>query len=325
MKAIICEEFGSPKNLKFGELPDPVPNKDEILIKVEACGINFPDILIIQNKYQFKPEFPFSPGGEIIGKVIRLGENVDNFQLGDSVLALCGWGGLAEQVAVEKTRVFKLNEGLPLSLASATLYNYGTSFHALKDRAKLKEGETLLVLGAAGGVGLAAVELGKIMGAKVIAAASSEEKLNLCKDRGADEIINYEQEDLKLKIKQLTNNGGVDVVFDPVGGKYTDHALRGIAWKGRYLIVGFSNGEIPKIPMNLPLLKGCEIVGVFWGRFSKLEKDLNLKNLNQLIEWILEGKIQGPKIKEYKMEQAPQAIAALSDRKKNNKGVVIMK
>lgn len=324
MKAIICEEFGPPKKLKFGELPDPIPEKDQVLLKVEACGINFPDILIIQNKYQFKPEFPFSPGGEIVGKVIGLGENVDNFKIGDSVLALSGWGGLAEQVAIDKNRVFKLYDDLPLKLAAATLYNYGTSFHALKDRGKLKEGETLLVLGAAGGVGLAAVELGKIMGAKVIAAASSEDKLDLCRNRGADETINYEQEDLKQKIKQLTNGEGVDVVYDPVGGEYTDPALRGIAWKGRYLIVGFSNGEIPKIPMNLPLLKGCEIVGVFWGRFSNMEPEQNLANMQQLQKWLLEGRIKGPKIQEYRLSEASLALEALLDRRKFNKGVVLI-
>lgn len=324
MKAILCEHFGMPDQLKLRELPNPLPKENQVVIEVEACGVNFPDILIIQNKYQFKPELPFSPGGEVVGKVIGLGENVDNFKLGDLVLGLCGWGGLAEQVVVDANRVFKLQDKLDLKLAAATLYNYGTSFHALKDRGKLKEGETLLVLGAAGGVGLAAVELGKIMGARVIAAASSEEKLNLCKDRGADETINYEQEDLKQRIKELTNGNGVDVVFDPVGGKFTEPALRGIAWKGRFLVVGFSNGEIPKIPMNLPLLKGCEIVGVFWGRFSKLHPENNLENLQQLQSWLLKGKIKGPRIQEYSLDQAPSALEALLDRKKLRKGVVII-
>ncbi|WP_296702104.1 NADPH:quinone oxidoreductase family protein [Algoriphagus sp.] len=324
MKAIICEKFGPPENLKFGELPNPLPDNDQVLVKVEACGINFPDILIIQNKYQFKPELPFSPGGEVVGEVIGLGEKVENLKLGDSVLAICGWGGLAEQVAVDSNRVFKLQDRLDKKLAAATLYNYGTSFHALKDRGKLKEGETLLVLGASGGVGLAAVELGKIMGAKVIAAASTNEKLQLCRDRGADDTINYEQEDLKQKIKDLTNDKGVDIVFDPVGGKYTEPALRGIAWKGRYLIVGFSNGEIPKIPMNLPLLKGCEIVGVFWGRFSNMEPEQNFTNILQLQSWLLEGKIKGPRIQEYSLSNASSALEALLDRKKFNKGVVMI-
>jgi NADPH2:quinone reductase len=231
---------------------------------------------------------------------------------------------LAEQVAVDSNRVFNLQDRLDKKLAAATLYNYGTSYYALKDRAKLKLGETLLVLGASGGVGLAAVELGKIMGSKVIAAASREEKLQLCRDRGADETINYEQEDLKQKIKDLTNGNGVDVVFDPVGGKFTDPALRGIAWKGRYLIVGFSNGEIPKIPMNLPLLKGCEIVGVFWGRFSNIEQEQNLANMLQLQSWLQEGKIKGPKILTYSLSEAPKALEALLERGKFEKGVMMI-
>ncbi len=324
MKAILCEHFGMPDQLKLSELPNPVPGKGQVVMEVMACGVNFPDILMIQNKYQSKPELPFSPGGEVIGKVISLGENVDNFKSGDLVLGLCGWGGLAEQVAVDVNRVFKLQDELDFKLAAATLYNYGTSFYALKDRGRLKSGETLLVLGASGGVGLAAVELGKIMGARVIAAASTDDKLNLCKDRGADELVNYEEGDLKQKIKDLTNGIGADVIFDPVGGKFTDPALRGVAWNGRYLIVGFSNGEIPKIPMNLPLLKGCEIVGVFWGQFSKNHPDQNLANLLQLQKWLLEGKIVGPKIQEYSLAQGPIALEALLDRQKFEKGIVVI-
>lgn len=324
MKAVVCREFGPPEKLEVGDLPNPIPSSNQILISVEACGINFPDVLIIQNKYQFKPELPFAPGGEVAGKVIALGADVDNFQLGQSVLALCGWGGFAEKVAVDIDRVFPLPPGLSAEVAATTLYTYGTSFHALKDRANLQPGETLLVLGAAGGVGLAAVELGKLMGAKVIAAASSEEKLALCREKGADLTINYETEDLKTRIKELTNGKGVDVVYDPVGGKYTEPSLRSMAWKGRYLIVGFANGEIPQIPMNLPLLKGCSILGVFWGHFSKVEAKASFQNTRQLMAWILEGKIKQHIGRTYTLEEAPQALQAILDRRMLGKGVVVI-
>jgi NADPH2:quinone reductase len=324
MKAIICNQFGFPESLTFGELPDPKPVKNQILIAVEACGVNFPDVLIIQNKYQFKPELPFSPGGEVAGKVIELGEGVTQFHLGQSVLALCGWGGFAEKVVVDVDRVFAMPPGLSPEIAATTLYTYGTSFHALKDRAKLQEGETLLVLGAAGGVGLAAVELGKLMGAKVIAAASTDEKLELCREKGASEIINYTSEDLKSRIKELTGGKGVDVIYDPVGGDFTEAALRGIAWKGRYLVVGFANGEIPKIPMNLPLLKGCAILGVFWGQFSKLESKQSFQNIAQLVQWIKAGKIEQHISKRYSLEESPKALQALLDRKMLGKGVVVI-
>ncbi|HAH36775.1 MAG TPA: NADPH:quinone oxidoreductase [Algoriphagus sp.] len=325
MKAIICQEHGMPESLIFGDLPDPKAAAKQIVIQVEACGVNFPDVLIIQNKYQFKPELPFSPGGEVAGKVIEVGEGVKQFKLGDSVLALCGWGGFAEKVAVDIDRVFPLPLGLPSEIAATTLYTYGTSFHALKDRAQLKEGETLLVLGAAGGVGLAAVELGKLLGANVIAAASSQEKLDLCKKKGASETINYEKEELKNRIKELTGGKGVDVVYDPVGGNFAEAALRGMAWKGRYLIVGFANGEIPQIPMNLPLLKGCSIMGVFWGQFSKLESEKSFQNIGQLMQWIQEGKIQQHIGRKYSLEEAPEALQAILDRKMLGKGVVVIR
>ncbi len=324
MKAVICHSFGGPENLQFGELPDPSPNENQVLISVKACGVNFPDVLIIQNKYQFKPELPFSPGGEVAGRIIGVGENVHHLKEGDEVLALCGWGGFAEKVAVDADRVFPLPSGLDPQVAATTLYTYGTSYHALKDRAVLKDGETLVVLGAAGGVGLAALELGKVMGAKVIAAASTQEKLDLCKSKGADELINYEKEDLKSRIKELTNGKGADVVYDPVGGKYTEPALRAIGWKGRYLIVGFANGEIPKIPMNLPLLKGCSIQGVFWGQFSKLEPKVSIENIQQLVKWIYQGKIQQHIHRAYDLEEAAEALIALQERKMLGKGVVMI-
>lgn len=324
MKALLCTQFGLPETLAVQEIPDPILASNQILIAVEACGVNFPDVLIIQNKYQFKPELPFAPGGEVAGKVIAFGDQVQNFQIGQPVLALCGWGGFAEKVAVDSDRVFPLPPGLSPEVAATTLYTYGTSYHALKDRANLQPGETLLVLGAAGGVGLAAVELGKLMGAKVIAAASSEEKLALCREKGAELTINYETEDLKTRIKELTLGKGVDVVYDPVGGKFTESALRGMAWKGRYLVVGFANGEIPKIPMNLPLLKGCAILGVFWGEFSKLESKTSFQNIRQLVTWIQEGKIKQHIGRTYSLEEAPEALRAILDRKMLGKGVVVI-
>ncbi len=324
MKALLCTQFGLPETLAFSEFPEPIPAPSQVLIAVEACGVNFPDVLIIQNKYQFKPELPFSPGGEVAGKVIGLGTEVTQFQIGQPVLALCGWGGFAEKVAVDADRVFALPPGLSAEVAATTLYAYGTSYHALKDRANLQPGETLLVLGAAGGVGLAAVELGKLMGAQVIAAASSEEKLALCREKGAELTINYETEDLKTRIKDLTGGKGVDVVYDPVGGKFTEPALRGMAWRGRYLIVGFANGEIPQIPMNLPLLKGCSILGVFWGQFSNLEAKASFQNIRQLVAWIQEGKIRQHIGRSYTLEEAPEALRAILDRKMLGKGVVVI-
>ncbi|SDA37831.1 NADPH2:quinone reductase [Algoriphagus alkaliphilus] len=324
MKALLCTQFGLPETLAVQEIPDPILASNQILIAVEACGVNFPDVLIIQNKYQFKPELPFAPGGEVAGKVIAFGDQVQNFQIGQPVLALCGWGGFAEKVAVDSDRVFPLPPGLSPEVAATTLYTYGTSYHALKDRANLQPGETLLVLGAAGGVGLAAVELGQLMGAKVIAAASSEEKLALCREKGAELTINYETEDLKTRIKELTHGKGIDVVYDPVGGKFTESALRGMSWKGRYLVVGFANGEIPQIPMNLPLLKGCAILGVFWGQFSKLESKTSFQNIRQLVAWIQEGKIKQHIGRSYSLEEAPQALRAILDRKMLGKGVVVI-
>jgi len=324
MKVLLCTQFGLPETLAVQKIPDPTLSPNQVLIAVEACGVNFPDVLIIQNKYQFKPELPFAPGGEVAGKILAIGDQVQGFQVGQDVLALCGWGGFAEKVAVDVDRVFPLPPGLSAEVAATTLYTYGTSYYALKDRANLQPGETLLVLGAAGGVGLAAVELGKLMGAKVIAAASSEEKLALCRQKGAELTINYETEDLKTRIKDLTDGKGVDVVYDPVGGKFTESALRGMAWKGRYLIVGFADGEIPQIPMNLPLLKGCSIMGVFWGQFSKVEAKASFQNIRQLVAWIQEGKIKQHIGRTYSLEEAPEALRAILDRKMLGKGVVVI-
>ena len=322
MKALLCHSFGPPDNLILEDIVDPVPSAGEVVVDVRACGVNFPDVLIIQNKYQFKPPLPFSPGGEVAGIVMAAGDGVNHVKPGDRVVALCGWGGFAERVLVKANRVFPMPPGMDFIHAACTLYTYGTSYHALKDRAQLKPGETLLVLGAAGGVGLAAVELGKVMGARVIAAASTAEKLEVCKTKGAHAVIDYTHEDLRTRIKELTQDKGVDVVYDPVGGKYAEPALRSMAWRGRYLVVGFTTGEIPSFPANLPLLKGCSIVGVFWGSFAEREPALSMANFKELVGWINEGKIKQQIHKVYSLEEGAGALKDLIKRKTIGKAVV---
>ena len=322
MKAIQCLSYGLPDTLVLQDTPAPSITNREVLIEVKACGVNFPDALIIQNKYQFKPPLPFSPGGEVSGIVITTGTDVKRFQPGDRVLALCGWGGFAEQVAVDAERVFPIPKDMDFITAASTLYNYGTSYHALKDRAGLKAGETLLVMGAAGGVGIAAVELGKLMGATVIAAASANDKLDLCKAKGADHLVNYSTEDLRTRIKEITGDKGVDVIYDPIGGKLAEQALRSIAWKGRYLIVGFASGEIPQLAFNLALLKGCSVMGVFWGSFAEKEPRQSMQNLGELLQWLKTGKIKQSIHKIYELNEAPQAISDIMNRKVKGKAIV---
>lgn len=322
MKAIQCLDFGLPETLSLQNILTPEPAADEVRIHVKACGVNFPDVLIIQNKYQFKPPLPFSPGGEIAGEVDIVGMKVKHFKKGDRVIALSGWGGFAEQVIVKANRVFPMPPGMDYITGACTLYTFGTSYHALKDRANLQKGETLLVLGAGGGVGLAAVELGQQMGATVIAAASSRSKLDICREKGADQLIDYSTEDLRSRIKEITNDKGVDVVYDPVGGPLAEAALRSMAWKGRYLVVGFASGNIPQFPANLPLLKGCSITGVFWGSFAEREPKQNLQNFGQLLTWIQSGKIKQHIYKIYPLENAAHALRDLMDRKVVGKAIV---
>jgi NADPH2:quinone reductase len=275
---------------------------------VKAAGVNFPDILIIQGKYQFKPEPPFSPGGEVAGVVKELGEGVSGVKRGDRVIASSTYGGFAEEMTIDAERLVPIPDGMDYVPASAFILTYGTSYHALKDRAQLKPGETLLVLGASGGVGLAAVQLGKVMGARVIAAASSDAKLAVCKDNGADELINYGSEDLRARVKAITAGRGVDVVYDPVGGPYSEPALRDMAWNGRFLVVGFAAGDIPKVPLNLPLLKGCSIVGVFWGAFTRTEAQRNRRNNEELMQLYLAGKVKPHIHATYPIERAAEAL-----------------
>ncbi|MFN8357735.1 MAG: NADPH:quinone oxidoreductase family protein [Spirosomataceae bacterium] len=324
MLSLLCKQFGPPETLVLEDVPSLHAGKGQVVISVRACGVNFPDTLIIENKYQFKPPLPFAPGGEVSGVVTEVGEAVRHLKVGDKVFALTGHGGFAEEVVADAAKTLPMPPGMDFVTAASVMYTYGTTYHALKDRAMLREGDTLLVLGAAGGVGLAAVQMGLLAGAKVIAAASSEEKLDVCRAMGVAATINYSTEDLKERIKEITNGKGVDVVYDPIGDKYTEPALRSMAWKGRYLVVGFAAGEIPKIPLNLVLLKGCQLIGVFWGQFATLEPANSMQNFKELVAMILEGKLKQHIHKLYSLKTAPEALQDLIDRKVIGKAVVVV-
>ena len=323
MKAVLCKEYGPPESLVIEDIPSPRPGKGQVVITVKACGVNFPDTLIIEGKYQFKPALPFSPGGEVSGIVKELGEGVNTVKVGDRVIAFTGWGGFAEEVVTEAAKLIPIPGDIDFATAASFTLVFGTAHHALKDRAHIKPGETLLVLGAAGGVGLASVELGKLMGARVIAAASNEEKLEVCKQHGADDVINYTNEDLRESIKTLTGGNGVDVIVDPLGGNYSEPALRSIAWNGRFLVIGFAAGDIPRIPLNLTLLKGCSIVGVFWGSFTEHEPRHNQENLQELLTWLAEGKLKPHISATYPLERAAGALNDVLNRKVKGKVVLL--
>ncbi|MCC6849991.1 MAG: NADPH:quinone oxidoreductase family protein [Deltaproteobacteria bacterium] len=323
MRAVVCREFGPPERLVVEELPTPEITDQQALVDVKACGVNFPDLLIIENKYQFKPPLPFSPGGEISGVVREVGAQVTTLKPGDRVLGAPGFGGFAEAIAIDARLCVPIPDAMPFDVAAAFLFTYGTSHYALKDRAALRPGETLLVLGAAGGVGLAAVELGKAMGAKVIAAASSAEKLRVCREHGADEGIDYSKEDLKERIKALTGGAGVDVVYDPVGGAFSEQAFRAIAWEGRFLVIGFAAGPIPKIPLNLVLLKGAQIVGVFWGSFTMREPARHQANIRELLDWYAAGKLKPRISAAYPFARVAEALGDLAARRVKGKVVLV--
>ncbi len=323
MKAVLCKAFGPTENLVIEDVDSPSIRKGEVLLDVHAAGVNFPDTLIIEGKYQFKPAFPFSPGGEATGVVAAVGESITHLKAGDRVMALTGWGGFAEQVAVSGQNVLPIPAEMDFTTAAAFGMTYGTSMHALRQRANLQPGETLLVLGASGGVGLAAVEIGKAMGARVIAAASTTEKLQVARNAGADELINYSETNLKEQLKALTNGQGVDVIYDPVGGTLFVEAFRSIAWNGRMLVVGFAaGGEIPALPANLPLLKGASLIGVFWGAFAQRQPHDNAANFRQLFAWYAEGRLKPLVSQTFPLEQAGKAIATLGQRKAVGKLVV---
>ncbi len=331
MKAIVSERIGGPETLVLRELPAPQAGAGEVLIRVRACGVNYPDALMLEDKYQFRPERPFAPGGEVAGEVQAIGAGVDGFKPGDRVIALVGHGGMAEQVVASASKCLAMPASMPFDEAAAFIFTYGTSWHALKQRAGLKAGDTLLVLGAAGGVGLAAVELGAAAGARVIAAVSSEEKLALAKAHGAADGIVYprgpfDKESAKAlaeQFKQVCGKRGADVIYDAVGGDYAEAALRAIAWEGRFLVVGFPAG-IPKIPLNLALLKGCQIVGVFWGAYTEKSPEENARNNAELLQLYTAGKIKPHVSARFGLAEAGKAIAELSARRAQGKLVVLL-
>lgn len=324
MKAVLCKRFGGPEVLELGEVDEPTAGKGQVLVEVKACSVNFPDLLMIQNLYQFKPDPPFVPGSEVAGVVRAVGEGVDRFSPGDRVLGSSLFvGGLAAVAALSADTTVPIPDGVAFEDAAGLLYAYGTSHHALKDRAELKPGQSLLVLGAAGAVGLAAVELGKVMGARVIAAASTDEKLELCRKYGADETVNYSTEDLKTRVRELTGGEGADVVYDPVGGPYSEPALRSTAWDGRFLVIGFAAGDIPRIPLNLALLRGCSIVGVFWGSFVYREPERHRANVAEMVEWWRQGKLQPHTSASYPLERAGDALREMAERRAMGKVVVV--
>lgn len=332
MKAALCTHYGPPEEMVVQDVPSPSPRKGQVVISVKACGVNFPDVLMIQDKYQFKPALPFSPGGEIAGIVKEAGEGVTAFKPGDKVIVSIGSGGFAEEAVADAARCVPMPDSLDFDVASSFFVTYGTSYHALKDRAHIKPGETLVVLGAAGGVGLSAVELGKAMGARVIAAASSQGKVDLAKKHGADDGFVYptgalsrdQQKALSEDIKRLTGGNGADVLYDPVGGDYAEPALRAMNWEGRYLVIGFAAGDIPRVPLNLTLLKGCDIVGVFWGASMARDPKTGLANLTEITKWIAEGKLKPYVSERIPLARAGEAIRLLMDRKAQGKVVVVM-
>jgi NADPH2:quinone reductase len=323
MKAVVCRAYGPPESLVLEEVEPLTPGKDEVVIAVKSCGVNFPDTLIIQGKYQFKPSLPFIPGSEVAGVVKAVGEGVQRVKVGDRVTSFTNVGGFAQEVVARSDQLVPVPATMDFDVASAFVMTYGTSYYALKDRALLKPAETLLVLGAAGGVGLAAVEIGKAMGARVIAAASSDAKLEVCRQHGADEVINYSTQDLKERVKLLTGGKGVDVAYDPVGGDYSEAALRGMGWEGRFLVIGFASGEIPRIPLNLALLKGCSIVGVFWGSFATRDPARNQHYLEEIMHWFAAGRLRPLISASYPLGQAANALNDMIQRKVQGKVVLL--
>jgi NADPH2:quinone reductase len=322
MKAVLCTRAGTPDDLAIDDLPDPVAGPGEVVVRIAAAALNFFDLLIIAGKYQYKPAYPFSPAAEFAGLVESLGPGVTAFAAGDRVAGYCGWGAARERLAIATDRLVKIPAGLDDDRAAGLSVTYGTSYYALKDRAGLKRGETLAVLGASGGVGLAAVELGALLGARVIACASSDDKLAFARAHGADESVNYAREDLRDALKRLGGEHGIDVLYDPVGGSLAEPALRSLAWEGRYLVVGFAAGDIPKLPLNLVLLKGCDVRGVFWGSWAAREPAAHRANAADLVRWCAEGKLSAHVYASYPLDQAAQALKDIADRKVMGKVVL---
>jgi len=314
MKALLCTRYGTPDDLEFSDIADPVPRPGEAVVRIAAAALNFFDTLIIAGKYQYKPAMPFSPAAEFAGTVERIGASVSDLKPGDRVLGYAGYGAARERIAISAERLVKIPDAVDFDRAAGLCVTYGTTLHALKDRAQLKPGETLAVLGASGGVGLAAVELGKLMGAHVIACASSAEKIKFAREHGADDGIDYGKDDLKDALRRATDGRGADVIYDPVGGAYSEAALRSIAWLGRFLVVGFAAGEIPKLPLNLVLLKGCNVLGVFWGSWIERDPAGHRANTRQLLDWMAQGKLSSHVHAAYPLAEAAAALKAIAAR-----------
>jgi NADPH2:quinone reductase len=321
-RAVLCRELGPPETLTLVDVPSPEPRAGEVVVRVRAAGLNFFDTLIIQGKYQYKPDLPFSPAGEFAGVVERLGDGVAGLRPGDRVMGYVGWGGAREEIAVDATILSPIPDGVSFAEAAGLLVTYGTTLHAFRDRAALAAGETVAVLGASGGVGQAAIEVARAMGARVIACASSDDKLAFCRGMGADETVNYETADLKAELRRLTDGRGTDVIYDPVGGDQSEKALRTMAWGGRFLVIGFASGVIPKMPLNLTLLKGCSIVGVFWGEHTRREPDRHAANMATLLDWCAAGVIRPHIDRTFDLADAPAALRLIADRKVRGKVIL---
>jgi NADPH2:quinone reductase len=324
VKAVLCKAYGPPELLAVEDVPPPAPGPGDVLISVAAASLNFPDVLMIENKYQTRPPLPFSPGCEAAGVVKDVGREVTHVKRGDRVMAVTGHGAFAEEIVVPAARAVPIPGGMDDVTAASFLFTYGTAHYALCDRGRLLAGENLLVLGAAGGVGLAAIEVGKAVGARTIACASTDDKLALCRAHGADETINYAAANLRDEIKRLAGEHGVDVVCDPVGGPYTEPALRSTAWNGRFLVVGFAAGEIPKIALNLPLLKGCSIVGVSWGAFTRREPARYAASVRQICQWYGGGRLKPHIDRTFPLERAAEALRLMATRGARGKIVLIV-
>jgi NADPH2:quinone reductase len=322
MKAILCTRLGTARDLELADIPDPVAGPGEVVVRIAAAGLNFFDTLLIAGRYQFKPELPFSPAAEFAGTIESLGAGVTELAVGDRVMGFSRWGNAREKIAIPAVRVVKLVEGLDFERAAGLSVTYGTTLYGLKDRGHLKPGETLAVLGASGGVGLAAVELGKLMGAQVIACASSDDKLDFAREHGADALVNYAKQDLREELRRLTNGRGVDVVYDPVGGAYAEPALRSLAWYGRYLVVGFAAGDIPKIPLNLVLLKSCDVIGVFWGSWTERDPAGHQANMTDMVKWAAQGKLSAHVHAVYPLADTARAIEDIAARKVMGKAIL---
>ena len=322
MRAVLCKQHGTPEDLVIEDVAPPEMAPDQVRIAVKACGVNFPDILMIAGKYQIQPPLPFSPGAELSGEILEVGDKVAHLKPGQRVLAMHHSGCMAEEVCLPAATIVPIPDSMDYVIAASFILTYGTSYHALKQRAALQSGESLLVLGAAGGVGLAAVEIGKLFGAEVYAAASTTEKLELASKYGAKHLINYSESSLKEQVKEMTAGRGVDVIYDPVGGDLFDDCLRSISWGGRILVIGFASGKIPAIPANLPLLKGSSVVGVFWGQFTQREPELSRENTRELLQLFDEGKLKPHVSETYPLEQAADALMALAERRAMGKVVV---